>query len=356
MTADPDIPCAYDRDRAEALRSLSRGADAVDTGRPWLRRLVLPGLLVALMATAAVGAMLYRPASPDQPGVETAEAGRDGEKTGRAAAAAVKPVAREIASSGFVVAPRTAVVFAKYEGRVSRIETAPGETVAAGQVLAKLEDAGADFALEQARAAKRQAELVTTARLIDLAQARALVARKERLAASEAGSRQALDDARTAMERAANALEQARHACDSADLLIRIAEEHVAELTIRAPIAGVVTRMDAHLGEMVLSRADNVRESQSLFAITDMDSLAIDADVAEAAVAPLKPGLRGEATLDAFPDRPFPIAVLRLAPVATAEKGAVTLRLSLDHPPAGIRPKMAARIRIALEPAGDAIP
>ena len=158
------------------------------------------------------------------------------------------------------------------------------------------------------------------------------------------------------MERAANALEQARHACDSADLLIRIAEEHVAELTIRAPIAGVVSRMDAHLGEMVLSRADSVRESQSLFAITDMDSLAIDADVAEAAVAPLKPGLRGEATLDAFPDRPFPIAVLRLAPVATAEKGAVTLRLSLDHPPAGIRPKMAARIRIALDPAGDAIP
>ncbi|KOC72548.1 RND transporter MFP subunit, partial [Shinella sp. GWS1] len=70
-------------------------------------------------------------------------------------------------------------------------------------------------------------------------------------------------------------------------------------------------------------------------------------------IAALRPGLRGEAVLDGFPDHPFPVTVLRLAPVASAEKGTLTLRLTLAGPPEGIRPNMAARIRITLDETGD---
>jgi multidrug efflux pump subunit AcrA (membrane-fusion protein) len=98
----------------------------------------------------------------------------------------------------------------------------------------------------------------------------------------------------------------------------------------------------------VLARADSVRESQSLLTVTDATSMVIDADVAETNISPLRPGLHGEAVLDGFPDRPFAIEVLRLAPVASVEKGTITLRLSFADPPQGIRPNMAARIRIPL--------
>jgi multidrug efflux pump subunit AcrA (membrane-fusion protein) len=76
--------------------------------------------------------------------------------------------------------------------------------------------------------------------------------------------------------------------------------------------------------------------------------MVIDADVAETNIAALRPGLRGEAVLDGFPDRPFAVEVLRLAPVASVEKGTISLRLSFIDPPQGIRPNMAARIRIPL--------
>jgi RND family efflux transporter MFP subunit len=263
------------------------------------------------------------------------------------------PAAREITGSGFVIAPRMTTIFSKYEGRITHIAVETGDVVEKDQALVTLDDAGARFALEQASAARATADLVLAARTVDLAQARASLDRTENLAAKDAASRQALEEARTAMEKASNAVAQARQSVTSADLSIRIAEERLDELTVRAPFASTVTRLDAHVGDTVLARVDSVRESQSLLTITDTKSLVIDADVAETNIASLKPGLRGEAVLDGFPDRPFTVEVLRLAPVASAEKGTLTLRLSLDRPPGGIRPNMAARIRIALNEAGE---
>lgn len=333
-----------------------------------LRRLALPTCLFTLMFAAAAGVALYRPdvvrhfetmvgalSEPERAAADpVAVTQSQGERiTERSTARTPIPVVREVTGSGFVVAPRMTAVFAKYEGRTTGIAVALGDAVEAGQILVTLEDAGARFALEQASAAKVQAELVLAARRIDLAQVRTLLDRTEVLAARDATSRRALEDARAATERASNAVAQARQSADSADLAIRIAEERVAELTVRAPFAGTVTRLDARVGDTVLARIDSVRESQSLLTITDTQSLVIDADVAETTIAALKPGLRGQAVLDGFPDRPFAVAVLRLAPVVSAEKGTVSLRLSLDDPPDGIRPNMAARIRITLDQAGE---
>jgi RND family efflux transporter MFP subunit len=246
-------------------------------------------------------------------------------------------------------------IFAKYEGRITAITVEAGDRVRAGQVLVILDDVGARFALEQARAGKAAADLVLAARTIDLAQSRATLTRIETLIARDVASRQQFEEARTASERASIAVAQAEQELARAELSVRIAQEPVAELMVRAPFAGTVTRLDAHIGDTVLARVDSVHESQSLLTITDTTSLMIDADVSETKLAALRPGLRGEAVLDGFPDRPFIVEVLRLAPVVSAEKGTITLRLALVSPPGGIRPNMAARIRISLNDSGDMI-
>ncbi len=368
MNTHFDITTEYGRNRAETLNSLSLEAVPHDTQepKPILRRLALPACFCVLMLAVAAGIVLYQPDVVRQfetmfgavPEPEHAAADpvpvtqTQGERiAGQSTVRNPIPAGREITGSGYVVAPRMTVVFAKYEGRITEIAAMLGDAVEAGQILVTLEDAGARFALEQARAAKAQAELVLAAHNIDLAQVRSLLDRTEILAVRDATSRQALEDARATTERALNAVAQARQSADSADLAIRIAEERVAELTVRAPFAGTVTRLDARVGDTVLARIDSVRESQSLLTITDTKSLVIDADVAETTIAALKPGLRGQAVLDGFPEQPFDVAVLRLAPVTSAEKGTVTLRLSLADPPRGIRPNMAARIRLTLDEA-----
>lgn len=370
MNTHFDIATEYGRNRAETLKSLSLEPVPHDirAPKPMLRRRVLPACLCALVFGVASGIVLYRPdvvrqfetivdafleparATIDPVVVTPTEGDQIAE---RSTARNLIPAGREITGSGFVVAPRITTVFAKYEGRITRVAVALGDSIEVGQVLVTLEDAGTRFALEQARAAKAQAELVLAARDIDLAQAHTLLDRAEMLAARNATPRQALEDARAAAGRASNAMAQAQQTSDSADLAIRIAGERVAELNVRAPFAGTITRLDARVGDTVLARIDSVRESQSLLTIADTKTLVIDADMAETSIATLKPGLRGQAVLDGFPDQPFAVTVLRLAPIVSAEKGTVTLRLSLADPPDGIRPNMAARIRIALDETGE---
>lgn len=365
MNTHPDIRTEHDRKLAQTLKSLSSEPaphNAKPRNRP-IRRLIFPGCLSAL-ALAAIGGIVVSQTettrtiqttvstlpNPSDSISSTKEvgahqdAGSEEQNTPRNPTQA----ARELSGSGFVVAPRVTTVFSKYEGRITKILVDTGDRVERNQVLAILEDAGARFALDQAKAGKTAAELVLAARTIDLSQARASLHRTQTLAARDATSDQTLEEARTLADRTLNALAQARHDLARADLAIRIAEEPVAELTVRAPFAGTVTRLDAHVGDTVLARVDSVREGQSLMTITDTASMVIDADVAETSIALLRPGLHGEAVLDGFPDQPFAVTILRLAPVITAEKGTVALRLSITAPPSGIRPNMAARIRIAL--------
>jgi len=260
---------------------------------------------------------------------------------------------REVAGSGKIVAPNATTVYSGHAGRVISVLVEPGDIVKHGQVLVTLDDAGARFALEQAKGEQLAAGLSLSAQVIKLKQVKRSLERVEALAAHQATSRQQLEDARLTAELAANTLAQASQELDQAELCVRVAEEAVNELNVRAPFNGTITRLDVRVGDTVLAREDSVRESLSLLSIADMTSLVIDADVAETSIAPLYAGVGGQAVLDAFPDQAFDIKVLRLAPIASAEKGTVTLRLAISAPPVGTRPNMAARIRIPVNNAGE---
>ncbi|WP_084739880.1 efflux RND transporter periplasmic adaptor subunit [Frigidibacter mobilis] len=334
---------------AEALRSLTLAPSADPApppGRSARRRILLAASLAG--AGIALSLAIGRAVMPDTAAEPVLLAAATAPPTMADSVQSVLP-RREVTGSGYVVAPDETAVFALYEGRITGILVAPGDRVAAGQVLVTLADATAGFALEQAQAARAAAELVLAARRIELAQAEISLGRISALATRRAVSLQEHDEAQTARDLAANGVLQARQSLKDADLVVRMAQDRVAELTIRAPIPGTVTRMAAHLGDSVLGRADAVREDQSLLTITDTSRLVIDADVAEASLSILHPGLRGEAILDSYPGHPFAVEILRIAPVIFPAKGTVSLRLGLTAPPAGIRPAMAARIRIPTE-------
>ncbi|MBB4250044.1 efflux RND transporter periplasmic adaptor subunit [Rhizobium sp. BK008] len=361
----------HDRNLAAKLRSLSIEPAAFKTEPPEreARRRVMPLAMLALAATASLAVVLFsRPEMLQrietvlaglavQRGATTPIGGTQGPAEGAAAermravadAPAVRALpAREVTGSGYVVAPDAATVFSKYEGRIVAVEVEAGDRVAAGQVLVRLDDAGARFALRGAEIARQAAALALDAKNIDLAQARSSLTRIERLAGRDAMSAQTLEEARTAFDTAENAALQARQNVAKADLDIDRAREQVEALTVRAPISGTVTRLTAHAGDTVLSR-EGVRENESLLVITDTANMAIDADVAETNIAQMRPGLSGEAVLDGFPDRPFAVVVSKIEPMISREKGTVTLRLSLSSSPPGMRPAMAARIRLVVD-------
>ncbi|UWM73669.1 efflux RND transporter periplasmic adaptor subunit [Rhizobium sp. WSM4643] len=363
----------HDRVLAAKLRSLSIEPAPFKTEppEPRVRRHVIPGAMLGLAATASLAvAFVHRPDTLERmlAGlIDKDEVAISIDGTDVPSAGPIRPLpsntpanralpSREVTGSGYVVVPDIATVFSKYEGRIAAVEVEAGDRVVSGQVLVRLDDAGARFALQGAEIARQSAELALTAKTIELAQARSSLTRTERLAGRDAISAQTLEEAKTAFDTAENAVLQARQDVAKADLDIDRAREQVEALTIRAPISGTVTRLTAHVGDTVLSREDSVRENESLLAIADMATMVIDADVAEANIALMRPGLRGEAVLDGFPDRPFAVEVSKIAPMISREKGTATLRLTLSSPPSDMRPAMAARIRLVVGKTATSVP
>nr|WP_321483216.1 efflux RND transporter periplasmic adaptor subunit [uncultured Cohaesibacter sp.] len=253
----------------------------------------------------------------------------------------------QVTGSGYVIAPDKVTLFAQYAGRITAVLVKPGDTVTHGQALITLDDLELRLAVQQAKASRKAAILALEAARIASSDKDATF--KRAIGLNERGfvSDTDLQQARVAALEATNRVEQARVAADKSALDLQDAEAKLANLTIRAPISGTVLQVTAKKGDRVPDFADALR-SGGLVTIARFDQLVIDADVAEKAVGGLASGQLGEATLDAFSDQPFDVAIQRIAPEVNSAKGTVSLRLAPKDPPAGIRPGMAARIRIIL--------
>lgn len=335
------------RKLAGTLRSLTLPTPASGEELPQrkprhvLRWLLLAGLGSTVLAVAAAGLGGTGPAPATQAGLAQA-------------AVAPPPLpalhTREITGSGHVIALQSVPVFARYEGRIETVSAVLGAEVRAGDVLAVLKDPAANLALDQANASLRTAEITLESRQITLAQANADLHRAQALAARGSLSRSALENTATTARTAAISADLASAAIEEARIAAAIAAERVEALTIRAPFAGTVTQLNARPGAMVLDRSDSIREQESLLTLTRMDSLAIEADVAERSIADLTPGLLADAELDAAPGASFPVRLVLASPEANPAKGTISLRFAPLAPPVTLRPGMAARIRISLPP------
>jgi RND family efflux transporter MFP subunit len=253
----------------------------------------------------------------------------------------------EITGSGYVIAPVSTEVFARSAGTIATLSVELGDAVKAGQELLRIDGITEKFTLEKAELAVPSAALELEARRIDEASARVELDRIARLIAHETVPAKQRDDARVALQQAENKVAQAQQALSQANVDVRSAQYEVDRLVVRAPFAGTVTQLAAHVGDMVLAQSRNEQKEESLMTITDISDMVIDADVAQNNISVVKSGVMGEAVLDAFPSNPFKIMLYSIAPMASVQKGTITLRFHPIDPPTGIRPNMAVRVRIS---------
>lgn len=244
------------------------------------------------------------------------------------------PPADRVRASGQVEATDLRVA-APVGGRVLELAVAEGQRVEAGALVAKLDTADAELTRARAVADREQAEaqlrlLQAGARLEDIRQAEAQVAsaegdvaaassdlaaaeidveRFESLLASNSGSRKQRDDAvarrnvardrvqagRARVKAAQEALDRlrsgarreeiaaARARVAAAAAQIAIYDKAIADATVTAPIAGVVTERIVEAGEMVQPRAP-------LAVIADLDRVWANVYVGEPDVPRLRIG------------------------------------------------------------------
>ncbi len=174
----------------------------------------------------------------------------------------------------------------------------------------------AQIEVEKARLASQQASLLGLA--ASLKQAETDLTRQEGLFQSRDISQSTYDQTRLKADELRSQYEAAKHSLVSAQLNLQVlqhnleaadariaqASETLSYTTIVSPIDGVVTRVNAEEGEMVMTGTMN-NPGTVIMVVADLSKMLVVAQVDEADVGKLEVGQKAKVHLDAFADREF---------------------------------------------------
>lgn len=327
----------------EALKTLRMDRDEAAAGarrraRPWL----VAGGMVAVFLVGALAWLLLR---SEAIMVETAAARAE---TGPGAGAAGTTV---LNASGYVVARRVATIASRITGQISEVLIEEGQSVAAGDVLARLDDAPArvDLALVEGRldtARRNEAEV-----RVRHEEAQRTLARTRSLREESLVSQAQLDAAEADVAALAARLAVVQSEARTAGNALAVARRNIEDTVIRAPFAGVVVSKNAQPGETIspISAGGGFTRT-GIATIVDMDSLEVEVDVNEAFINRVRTGQRVDAVLDAYPDWRIPSSVIGIVPTADRQKATVRVRIAFDALDARILPEMGVQVWF-MEPA-----
>ena len=263
-------------------------------------------------------------------------------------------------ATGYVTARRQATVSAQITGALTQVLIEEGERVAAGQVLARLEDTAQRAALAQSQAQVLASQSLLVQDRAQLEQARRDLKRNQDLIDRHLVSQQALEAADTQVRSLQAQVDSQIRQVELAQAAQRGAQVQLDYTTVRAPFAGVVTAKAAQVGEIVspLSAGGGFTRT-GVGTIVDMDSLEIEVDVNEAYINRVRGSQPAEAVLDAYPDWTIPAHVIAIIPTADRSKATVKVRIGIDQKDQRILPDMGVRVSFleeARKEGGEAAP
>ena len=243
------------------------------------------------------------------------------------------PLGRASEVSAVVSPFRTARVAAEVPGRVLERHVEPGAVVLEDQPLVSLESTHLEAALDEARA-------TLASRDVDLAEAKRELARGDELFKRGALSEGRRDSLRFGVERAASARALAAAA------LARAADSR-AHAVVRAPFAGTVESIDAHVGDYLAS-------GTPVATVADFSRVRVRAGVTASDAAHLTSGTRAAISLAALGGVRHPAEIHSVGRIADATTGTYPVELWLDNPDGRLRGGMVARVEFAAD-AGEKV-
>ncbi len=231
-------------------------------------------------------------------------------------------------ASGYVVARRQATVSSKVTGKVREVLVEEGMRVEKDQIVATLDDTTQQAQLELAMAQANSSRATLAEIEAQLRNARLARDRLRDLAARDLASISSLDAAEALFDELAARLNTGRENIDVAESNVMVARVELANMTIRAPFAGMVVSKNAQPGEMIspISAGGGFTRT-GICTIIDNDSLEIEVDVNEAYIQRVQSGQRVSAILDAYPNWHIPSEVIAIIPTADRQKATVRVRI-----------------------------
>jgi RND family efflux transporter MFP subunit len=212
--------------------------------------------------------------------------------------------------SGTITPEREASVRAQVGGSVLQTLVDQGQTVRAGQSLARIEAGGLQDVFLSARAG-----VTSASNSADIA--RRELERAQKLFAAGAIAERDMEQARRGAIAANAALADAR-------ARLATAQKQVSNTNVTAPIAGVVS-------ERAVSAGDVVQPGAALFTVVDPRSMRLEGSVPAEELAQVRLGAPVSFTVNGYPGRTFAGRVTRINPTADPATRQVRILISIPN-------------------------
>src|SRR5688500_2412564 len=280
------------------------------TQTPRSRRLVRTLMTVAVLAGVAVGTWVgvsyWRQAAPTT--YTTSETRRGDVVSAATASGTLAPVVQVDVGS-------------QVSGRVTELLVDYNDTVAAGQVIARIDPQQFESAVAQAKARLGSARADLTRTQAVVANAKAQHARVAGLIKDGAVAQAEVDAALADWKSAESQVVSARAGITEAQAALDQARTNLAYTTITSPIDGIVIARSVDVGQTVAASLS----APVLFVIAgDLRQMEVHTSVAESDVGQLVEGMKVEFSVDAFPEKTFTGTVKQVRFEATSVSNVVT--------------------------------
>ena len=259
-------------------------------------------------------------------------------------------LAEFVSAPGEIEPSKKVEISAKVSARITELPYEEGDTVTCGDsesnppvpasVLVRLDSKelesqlrsaeanrsaqAAQIEVEKARISSQQATLNGLAE--SLKQAERDLKRKKGLFESQDISQSVFDQAQCKVDEQKAQYEAAKHMLEAAKLTLVVlkhnleaadartvqARETLSYTTITSPIDGVVTKLNAEVGELVMTGTMN-NPGTVIVSVADLSKMLVVAQVDEADIGELKIGQRAKVSVQAFPDIEFKGVVASIA-------------------------------------------
>lgn len=312
--------------------------------------LIIAGVVIAV---SALGALSMRGGGDRGVQVSTETVGR-------------RTLVEVVTASGKIEPKRKVDISADISGRVVQVAVEEGQWVNAGALLLRIDPTQfvaavrrAEASVSQARAREAQSRAQLTKAQADARRAEQLMQTNELVSAAD------VENARTTAQVAEQELQAARFAVTQAQAALSEARDQLSKTTIVAPMSGRVTRLNIEQGETAVVGTMN-NPGSLLLTIADLSVMEAKVEVDETDIPGLTVGDSASVKVDAFPNQAFPGRVTRIgnSSIQLAAAGGqqsdqqsvdYEVVITLDNPPAELRPDLSATAEIVTETRANAL-
>ena len=317
-----------------------------------------PLLTVLVLAAACAGIFALgsiRQGADDKPLLNVAD---ELPITVKVASPTRRPITRIVQSPGDVEAVLEVEISSEIVAKIEEMPVEEGDLVERGDLLCRLNDDNlkADVASGKARVARLKANIVQAE--ADLEKAERDCERQTRLSEVDATSDKERFDYLVVLKKARAVLEMRKQELAEADAFLERVKELLKRTIIESPISGVVSKLNAKQGEVVITGTMN-NPGTVIMSISDLSKMQVRARIDEVDIPLVKAEQKARVYLQSDPHVPVPARVVRVASKGTKMLGRDVVYfealLEVLSNESRIKPGMTANVEIEAATRDDAI-